>query len=338
MDDDQSRVLQMLAEGKIDVDEAERLLSALGRPAVGDATPTTEGPASEDRTGGRSRERVRVRVEPEADEQSARDQDDTFAVGDSPRLVVDVENGRIEVVPGEDGAVRVQARLKRPSRLDYSVTQDGDTVRVEAKKKGRERLFGFLGQGSGADVKAWVPRVAQAELRSVNGRVHIAGVGGPAELNSVNGRIEAEDIVGDFSGTTVNGSIRLSRAEGSAKLRSTNGSVAVEDAKGVFDAGTVNGSISLDGEMRPGGRNRLKTVNGSIAVGLRGTPSVKVSASGVSSNISSGIPGLEPSGFPFKNSLEGVIGSGEAELQIQSVNGPVKIVHAATETVPGVKT
>ena len=42
--------------------------------------------------------------------------DDTFAVGDNPRLVVRGFNGRIRVRADEPGSIRVRTKLKKPRR------------------------------------------------------------------------------------------------------------------------------------------------------------------------------------------------------------------------------
>ena len=79
----------------------------------------------------------------DADIESVESRDDSFSVSSAPRLVVNGFNGRIVVNTGSDSTIRVQATLKKADKVDYKTTQDGDTVSVEAKKKGRSiSLFG----------------------------------------------------------------------------------------------------------------------------------------------------------------------------------------------------
>ena len=59
--------------------------------------------------------------------------DDSFVVGESPKVVVSGDNGRIIVGPGMDGTVRVQATLRKPDDVEYETTQEGDTISVTAK-------------------------------------------------------------------------------------------------------------------------------------------------------------------------------------------------------------
>ena len=58
--------------------------------------------------------------------------DDTFSVGAAPKIVVSNDNGQIDVVTGNEGTVNVKATIRRPDDVEYSVVQEGDTIRVEA--------------------------------------------------------------------------------------------------------------------------------------------------------------------------------------------------------------
>ena len=81
--------------------------------------------------------------------------DDSFVVGESPRVVVIGDNGRIIVNPGLDGAVRVQAILRKPNDLEYKAFQEGNTIRIDAKEQGLG-IFNFGGI-PGADIEYFAP-------------------------------------------------------------------------------------------------------------------------------------------------------------------------------------
>ena len=88
--------------------------------------------------------------------------DDSFVVSESPRVVVNVDNGRIIVNSGTDGPVSVQATLRKPDDLEYATTQAGNTLNVEAKDK-RNGIF-KLGDSPGADVVITAPPSTRVEL------------------------------------------------------------------------------------------------------------------------------------------------------------------------------
>ncbi|MFC2078986.1 DUF4097 domain-containing protein [Candidatus Bipolaricaulota bacterium] len=245
--------------------------------------------------------------------------DDSFAVGGSVRLVVDSENGSIEVVAGSDSEVRVQATLRGADRIEYETEQDGDTITVTSRRT-RRVLFGF---GSGTDLVITVPISTVVDLETSNGRIELQGIHGSGTLNTSNGKIALENVAGDFAGDTSNGSITIDAMEGSARFHTSNGRVDLSDVIGEVDVESSNGRISFRGEMTPGGRNRLTTSNGSVNVELRGIPSVSLDASTSHGDVSSELPILIT--VMKERELSGTIGDGEADLYIRTSNGDVTI-------------
>lgn len=245
--------------------------------------------------------------------------DESFAIGGSVRLVVDSENGSIEVMTGSDSDVRVQATLRGADRIEYEANQDGNTITVSARRA-RRVLFGF---GSGTDLVITVPTDTDVDLETSNGRIELQGVTGAGSLMTSNGRIVLEDVVGDFVGDTSNGSITIDTLEGSARLHTSNGKVDLRDVIGEVDIESSNGRISFSGEMIPGGRNRLVTSNGSVKVELRGEPSVSLDAATSNGDVSSELPILVT--VMREKELIGTIGEGAADLYIRTSNGDVTI-------------
>ncbi|MFC1935585.1 DUF4097 domain-containing protein [Chloroflexota bacterium] len=226
--------------------------------------------------------------------------DDSFTVGSSPRLVVGSFNGRIAVSVGSDNSIRVQATLKRADKIDYEVSQDGDTVSVKARQKERT-----TGRSPGADIEVVAPSSARVELRTSNGMIELRGMEESGTLETSNGKIVVEDVRGNLDARTSNGSINVTELEGSVDLE------------------TSNGAINFDGELTPGGRNEMGTSNGSVNVTLRGKPSIHLDATTSNGTASSKLPITATS--TGDNHLAGTIGDGEAELVIHTSNGSVTV-------------
>ena len=234
--------------------------------------------------------------------------DESFAVGESSRVVVSGDNGHIIVRAGGDGRVRVQTTLRKPDGLEYGIVREGDTIRVEAKEKSRG-FFGFLfdiGDSAGADIEITAPSNTEVELRGSNGRVEVHGMHQSGTVRTSNGKIVMGDVSGDFDVST------------------SNGTVTIALASGTFDVETVNGGIRFDGQLAPGGNNRMTTVNGSVAITLQGTPSVQLDASTVNGPITTRFPILTTSPGN-KRHLVGTIGAGDAALLVRTINGSVTI-------------
>ena len=166
----------MLAEGKISADDAERLLKAVSSRSDG-------------AIGTEARERVEVRVEPPIENREPDEREDAFTVGESPRLVVDVDKGRVAVGVGPPGEIRVRATTGGPSRVAYEVSQHGDEVRVSARKKSRKLLFGFvdLGRYGRVNIEVTTPAATDVNARLVAGPMVLVGVGGASSLHTVGG-------------------------------------------------------------------------------------------------------------------------------------------------------
>lgn len=334
MSDERRRVLDMLAEGKITADEAERLLKALGdggylEDRVQDAVEGGVealgrlGETLSDEIEHGVRKQVTVVVDRE-DEASTRD--DAFEVGESPRLEVRSFNGRVRVNAGEPGTIRVRAKLSNPSGVEYSAVQEGDLVRVEAKPRRRSGgfLHGLFGQGSGASIDVTVPVSTGVNLATSNRPVELRGTEEGGTVETSNACIQVEEVKGNLNAQTTNGRIAVERFKGRAELVTTNGRVTVEKGHGQFDVKTTNGRIGFQGSFDPGGRNALITSNGRIEVALNAEPSLKVEASTVNGRIDCEIPEFAISKITGRE-MEGMVGRGEADLVAKTVNGGIAI-------------
>ena len=346
MTEERRRVLDMLSEGKVTVEEAERLLEALQDthrvktrkrrrinapispiPGVGALQDTLEGleeglEGLEESLSGWSES-----------ENDARDKDgktsmrdDTFAVGDNPRLVVRGFNGRIRVHAGEPGSIRVRAKLKKPHEIKYSAAQEGDLITVEAKpdRQSEGFLHGLSRQHSGANIEVTVPVATSVDLATSNGPVELQGTESSGVVQTKNGPIRVEKFKGDLNATTKNAPITVKTLSGSAELSTSNGRVSIEDAHGRFDARTTNGSIKFQGSIEPGNGSTLYTTNGNIKVALDADPSLKLTAATVNGRVRCEIPSFVAS-VNKRHKLQGTIGEGEAELIAKTVNGSIAI-------------
>ena len=204
MSDERRRILDMLSEGKITVDDAERLLKALNggsylEDRVQDAIEGSVnslgrlGETLTEEIRGGARERVTVVLD-EEDEASARD--DTFDVGDSPSLDVRSFNGPVRVSAGEPGSIRVRTKLKDPRTVKYSSLQQGDVIKVEATPRGRSSGFlsGLFEQHWGPNIEVTVPVATSVDLATSNGPIELRGTAAPGTVKTSNSRIQIEKL------------------------------------------------------------------------------------------------------------------------------------------------
>lgn len=221
------------------------------------------------------------------------------------RVELQGTNGRIHVTGANDGKVVLNAQIKVRSRGEQdpmkvvSITVENGTLRI-IERHARDRKFimvPFLSRDhASVNYDLTVPAAIDLTLRNVNGGMKIAGCGGKMELNSVNGGID----------------VRTPSADVSAR--------------------TVNGRISADFEKEFRGAH-VKTVNGSIDIGLPREASFNLEISQVNGSFRSNIPLNVSTGG---GDIAATVNGGNFPLELSTVNGSVHIEqqqieqHAAT--------
>jgi hypothetical protein len=124
--------------------------------------------------------------------------------------------------------------------------------------------------------------------------------------NTVNGGVNIRGLDADTTAHTVNGSIKLA-TEGRAEAQTVNGSIEASMGRADWD-----------------GTNAFKTVNGAIHLTLPGDLSTEVRAQTVNGDIETDFP-LTVRGRFSRRSLSGTIGGGGRELQLETVNGGIRL-------------
>lgn len=136
-------------------------------------------------------------------------------------------------------------------------------------------------------------------------------------------RIEVPEGV-TFVGRTVNGGVEAVGLRSDVGAFTVNGDVEVSTT-GFAEAETVNGSIEASmgsTDLRDG--VEFSTVNGSIVLDLPDDIDAELDASWLNGSFESDIPFLLQ-GSVSKRSARGVLGDGGPELELETVNGSIRI-------------
>jgi len=123
----------------------------------------------------------------------------------------------------------------------------------------------------------------------------------------------------------VNGSLDVSQVSGDIKADLVNGKANVHDLAGRAELSSVNGVInayyrSLDNVTGI----KLKSVNGSVRLGLPSSPNADVRVSTLNGGITTDFP-LQVQGKFMGRHLDGKLGNGGTRIEISNVNGSVHI-------------
>ena len=123
----------------------------------------------------------------------------------------------------------------------------------------------------------------------------------------------------------VNGSLDISGVSGEIKTSLVNGNTKVHDLAGRAEFSSVNGKIDASyRSLQNVSTIALKSVNGSVRLGLPPSPNADVSVSTVNGGITTDYP-LQVQGKFVGHHIDGKLGSGGTRIEISNVNGSVHI-------------
>jgi DUF4097 and DUF4098 domain-containing protein YvlB len=158
----------------------------------------------------------------------------------------------------------------------------------------------------------------------------LGGSGSWYSLNNNSGQVKYEVIVPDGTNLdsveTVNGDVTISGVFGNVAAESVNGDLDISDLAGDVDLSTVNGSVNAAFAQCEGEQSiKTETVNGRVTITLPESSDVHITADTLNGGINGRDFGLKTDKGFVGSDLNGKIGSGQARLNIDTVNGSIKI-------------
>jgi len=271
------------------------------------------------------------------------------------RLEVKTGSGDVDVLPGEDGRLRVSAEfdveassqgqaeeLARRIEADPPIEVEGDLVRIGDLSKyslGRQPLGPF----AVFDFSISAPRETQAMLNSGSGDHQVRGLRGPVRVRAGSGDVQIEDIEGDVDVGVGSGDIRIARARlavsaesgrGDVDLTETTGPVTVKagcgdvslrDIGGNIDASVGHGDITLESPVGAGAEWALKAGSGDVELLLPRDSQFRLCAVSVSGDIETDFD-LESLGRIGRKKVEGQVGEDKsAGINVTTGHGDITI-------------
>jgi DUF4097 and DUF4098 domain-containing protein YvlB len=125
---------------------------------------------------------------------------------------------------------------------------------------------------------------------------------------------------------TVNGSVTVSNFTNVTKISAVNGNVVATNLRGAANLSTVNGQVTADFDRVDGSSKiNLSTVNGSVSLIVPSDVNATIKADSLNGNITNdfGLPVRK--GQYVGRDLYGRVGTGEAQIKLNSVNGRLAI-------------
>lgn len=226
----------------------------------------------------------------------------TYPLSAQGRVEIDNLNGPVHISSWDRNEVQVDAVKTAHSkeRLDEAkieVNSDADHLSIRTRYPEHDHTFWSDDRHDNpatVEYTLMVPRHARLdEIRLVNGTLDVRDLTGEVHASCVNGRIEAQNL------------------------------------RGRSELNAVNGMIEARVEQMPAATMKLSSVNGSVHLTLPSDVNADIEASTMSGSISNDF-GLNPARHRYVgSSLDGQLGGGGTLVRLSTVNGSIKIQHAA---------
>ncbi len=220
----------------------------------------------------------------------------SFNVDSNSTFTLSNINGAVGIASWQEDSIKIVATIEADNqddrdRITVKMQQSGQRVSVSTHyEKNSDNRNSHSGEVS---YKVLLPENTNlSDIELVNGSLTIEGVKGEVEAELVNGSITAKGLAKNSEISSVNGSIKAYYQEFDKSFND-------------IDIETVNGSIKLFLPSDINAQLDLETMHGSIKTDF----------------------GLvaKKTGFVGR-SLRGDIGSGEAKINLESVNGSIKVL------------
>lgn len=246
-----------------------------------------------------------------------------IAAGGATELVVRGHSGDIAIGRTERAAILVIAEGfnadASPDDEPLFNARAGNRVTIDA-----QRHPGMLH----ADLHIGVPAGFDVSVSTVNGDVAVRGVGGAVDLSTVDGDIQCTEAKGTIKITTVGGDFHAERLDGTLALQTTNGDINIRRSiLRRFNVHSVNGDLTFETQLIPHQHYFAHTTNGDIQLRVPRDTGATIQLRTTNGELETDLP-VEVIN-PSRRNWQGRINGGGASVELETLNGDVRLVGVA---------
>lgn len=273
---------------------------------------------------------------------------ETRAAKPGGKLVVDVDFGSIDLAPGENDKVVVDAHRKieassKAKEEEYlksvpvTVTTEGDSVIIRAIHKHeslKAQIWNMLGHHrTEAHYTVRVPASFSANLDTSGGDISANGLSGTIKADTSGGDLNFEKIHGAIHGDTSGGDITAKNCDGTTDLDTSGGRIEVTGGSGKLNVDTSGGNVTVLNRV---GDTKVESSGGKLRLGnISGKLNAETSGGSVSAILPSPVAGdvrLETSGGSITVVTPANAGlTIDAETSAGSVRSDLPIIRTSTD-------
>lgn len=263
----------------------------------------------------------------------------SFKVGSPAKLAVSNIRGKVEIIPSEDGVVKVAAHIHmddgNPDYTEIVMNQGSDGV-VEAQVRTPKNTFGILYRKPlRVDFIIEAPARTDIRARVVSGSISAHGFEGAMDFSSVSGSVSVEDLHGALDLDSVSGKVTGKNLKGSAKVSVVSGRIDLEACDfTTLKASTVSGKARVETGFGEG-PYKLSAVSGSLLLVVPEESGCEVRASSVSGRFYTDLGVTHSKASRRKWHVR--VGAGGPEVHMKTVSGKMQLLSSpdAHGSVPG---
>lgn len=246
---------------------------------------------------------------------------------DSPRKRLDdtVANPPLEQ-RGDTIRIGKEMSHMRNVSISYTIQVPHDTEVNATVASGAQMIRGVRGpvkvQAASGTIR--VEKIDRdAQLSTASGSISATDIGSDVRVKSATGSVMVSNTRGDVIVEALAGTIHISRPGGRIEADTASGEVVIEGASSDVKAHAASGRVSVQGN--PGAESywELKTVSGSVQLGVPASANLHLSAEATSGEIRTDIPiVVEEQG---KHSLRAHMGNGGGRVDVRTVSGEIHV-------------
>jgi DUF4097 and DUF4098 domain-containing protein YvlB len=260
----------------------------------------------------------------------AQDWRKTYSVSAKPEIRVDANDADIRVYTADrkdiEAVVTTNGYKIGSGGVSISDHQTGDRVEINIHVP-NVHLFSF-GWHKSVHVQLNIPREADLDLHSGDGRITAENLNGKATLRSGDGDIQITSGKGAFNIETGDGRVECQNIEGDLHAETKDGGVRIDGVFTTLDLHTGDGSI--DAEARPGSKMTsgwsVRTGDGSVTLRLPDGFPADLDVHTGDGHITMDFPVTIESGASLKqNAIRGKMNGGGQVLEIKTGDGNITL-------------
>ncbi len=192
------------------------------------------------------------------------------------------------------------------------------------------------------DYELLVPAHIKLSLHTDRGVIKVQDVNGPITANTINGNIELKNITNTITAQTdETGSILIDKPKGNIKVATNKGEIRINEAAKSILAQTTKGNITTACNTVPAGCKLVMNAeqSGTITLALPSKVSATLLGKTEKGRLTSDhFVTIKPfttqlnrkTRREFERKVDGVLGSGEADIRLTCNSGNIKIIETKT--------